>query len=93
MEGSGNSHRDICRDGGSSGVDAERCGDADTDSVGREEVDRALQEADQEGRREEHCRETARDSAVDACCLSHRTPLSSRMTTCDLHCSSPEWQT
>lgn len=57
MEGSGNSHGDICRDGGSSRVDAERCGDADTDSVGREEVDRALQEADQEGGREEHCRE------------------------------------
>lgn len=58
--------------------------------LGREEVDRALQEADQEGGREEHCREKARDSAVDACCLSHRTPLSSRMTTCDLHCFSPE---
>lgn len=33
MEGSGNSHRDICRDGGSSRIDAERCGDADTDSA------------------------------------------------------------
>lgn len=33
MEGSGNSHRDICRDGGSSRIDAQRCGASDTDSA------------------------------------------------------------
>lgn len=35
MEGSANSHRDICRDGGSSRIDAQRCGAgaADTDSA------------------------------------------------------------
>lgn len=42
--------------------------------LGREEVDRALQEADQEGGREEHCREKARDSELCMPAACHTGP-------------------
>lgn len=53
MEGSGNSHGDICRDGGSSRIVMHRDAEPLTQTLlGRGEVDRALQEGEREGRRE-----------------------------------------
>lgn len=87
MEGSGNSRRDICRDGGSSRIDAERCGDADTDSARERRGGQSPARGRPRGREGGTLQGEGQGlRAVHACCLSHRTPLSSRMTTCDLHC-------
>ena len=74
MEGSGNSHGDICRDGGSSRIVMHRDAEPLTQTLlGRGEVDRALQEGEWEGRREPARHSAGRRAGVTAAgawCLS-----------------------
>lgn len=66
MEGSGNSHRDICRDGGSSRIDAQGCGAADTDSARERRGGQSPARGRPRGRaagRGRQCREKDRDQS------------------------------